>query len=220
MKTAIRLSLPKKAKPIKLLPKWAPSNKEGAEQQAGALHVDHKKKIYELHVTDGNRSAIIKLDHTELPDQSDEPQVLVSGQVSGPAIALMQKGATLESASKTEVVIYDETNDAEVNYRRDQQLVDEVQDVSHLIPDVGAADHIAEIVVDAKRLKEMAEAFGSDKLIITAVRGVKELENTTGPILHVRPLNGDHVAAFKQAERPRAKTEDVEPEATEPLIED
>jgi hypothetical protein len=219
MKTAIRLRLPKKSKPTKVLAKRAPTNKVDSEYQCGSVHVDVKASEYELHVTDGNRGAVILLEHEEVP--AENPSKLVSGQIPAPAIKLLQGDATLEDADKDQIVVWSDSDDAEVTYQRDPQLVATPQDVRELIPDVDSPGHYTEIAVDAKRLKELAEAMGSDKLILTATRGPEALSSDADPVLHVRPINGGHVGFIRQAERPRAKTvEEAGEEATEPLIED
>lgn len=200
-----------------MLAKRAPTNKVDAEYQSGAIHVDEKAGVYELHVTDGHRGAVVLLDHDEIP--SDKPNKLVSGQIPAPAIKLMQGDGAIESADKDEIVVWSEKDEVEVSTHRDSQLVDTPQDVRALIPDIDSADYITEIVVDAKRLKELAEAMGTDKVVVTAIRDGDKLSTDAASVLHVRPLAGGHVGFIKQAERPRPKS-DAEPEATEPLIED
>lgn len=215
MKTAIRLRLPKKSKPTKVLAKRAPTNKVDSEYQSGAINVSEGE--YELHVTDGNRGAVILLEKEEVP--SENGHELVTGQIPAPAIKLLQGDAVLEEAHVEQVVVWSNSDDAEVTYSRDQQLVSVPQNVRELIPvpsdDPEGGEYVqtAQIVVDAKRLLELSQAFASDKVVVTVFG--------EGEPLRVQPLNGGHDGFIKQAERPRPKSSDEDgEEATEPLIED
>lgn len=216
-KTATRLSLPEKAKPVKILPKSVPTNGTDATVQGGALHVDPKHKVYELHAFDQTRAVVIQLDAEETPLAKDATHELKSGSIPAPAVKLMQKGATIEDAKPKTIELWDSSDDADVTFSRDQQLIDVPQNARAMIPVFDGDIEPTEVCIDAKKLKEVAEAFGCDKLIIglAVVNGVAE------PMLHVRPIKGNHVGAIRQAERPISEAAaGDEPEATEPLIED
>ncbi len=195
---------------MKLLPKRAPTNKVDREFASGAVHFDPKTDTYELHVTDGNRAAVIQLEHEEVPIEKGESQDLVSGQIPAPAIKFMQAGASIEDASAEQIVVWDDNDDAEVTFNRDAQLVSETSNVHHLIPVEDGDVEGQQICIDAKRLKEVAEAMACDKLILTIFG--------EGDPIRVDPIKGSHIGVIRQAERPRA--ERPEDEATESMLED
>lgn len=160
---------------------------------------------------------MLKLDAEDMPLAPDVKHELRSGSIPAPAVKLMQKGATIEDATAKTIELWDSSDDADVTFSRDEQLVNTPHDARAMIPVSDGDLEPVEICIDAKKLKEMSEAFGCEKLIL----GITVVGDAAEPVLNVRPIKGNHVGSIRQAERPVSEAAaGDEPEATEPLIED
>lgn len=206
-KTQTRLSTPKGVKPTKILAKRNPTNQVNAEYSSGCLVVDEDADRYELHVTDGQRAAAVKLTRDNIPVAPDEkPDRVTSGQIPAPAIRELERGGFLEQADKDEVRVWCESDDADMITSRDPRLFDSHGDVGNLIPNGDGT----EILLNVDRLKELGEALGSRKLILTCIEGEDRIR--------VQTLDNENQGSFMPLRRHSDPGPEPAGEATEPLI--